>query len=70
MLGIISEVRYIYSGRQGFLFFFFFLKVRVLQKNLGKKEWNFEVDLMQFVTELLILTNKNNTSATLKWLDL
>lgn len=47
-----------------------FLKVRLLQKSLGKGEWNFQVDSMQFVPELLILTNKNSISGTLKWLDL
>lgn len=50
--------------------FSFFLEVKVLQKSLGEGEWDFQVDSVQFVTDLLILTNKSSISTILKWLDL
>lgn len=50
--------------------FSFFLEVKLLQKSLGEGEWDFQVDSVQFVTDLLILTNKSSISTILKWLDL
>lgn len=46
-------------------FVFFFLKVRPLQKNSGQGEWKLQVDSVQFVSELLILTNKSSISTAM-----
>lgn len=68
MLGTILKVGYLCSGKfvvSWFVFFFFFLKVRPLQKNSGQGEWKFQVDSVQFVSELLILTNKSSISTAM-----
>lgn len=58
MLGLILKVGYPFSGQ---IFFFFSPKVRLLQESLEKIEYNFQVKLEQFVSKLLIHTNKSST---------